>query len=71
MKEHTIKGWIARNEDNSLGIFFLCPPQRINEKRYKYWFGGTNNRKQLDNNWFPEITWESDPVEVELSIKIA
>lgn len=63
------KGWVAKDYDGTVRLFFLCKPQRIDNERYKYWYGGSNASKQLSNDSFPRLKWEDDPIEVTLLIK--
>lgn len=70
MEYSKTKGWVARDHDGNLRLFFLCKPQRIDEKRYKYWFGGSNASKGLPSSDFPNLKWEDEPLEVELTINI-
>ena len=63
------KGWVAKDYDGTVRLFFLCKPQRIDNKRYKYWYGGSNASKQLSNDSFPSLKWEDEPIEVTILIK--
>ena len=63
------KGWVAKDFDGTVRLFFLCKPQRIDNERYKYWYGGSNASKQLSNDSFPSLKWEDDPIEVTILIK--
>lgn len=63
------KGWVAKDYDGTVRLFFLCKPQRIVEKRYRYWYGGPNASKQLPNGSFPDLKWEDEPIEVTLLIR--
>ena len=63
------KGWVAKDCDGTVRLFFLCKPQRIDNKRYKYWYGGSNASKQLSNDSFPSLKWEDEPIEVTILIK--
>ena len=58
-----IKGWVARDEDGSL-FLFLFKPQRGNSE----WLCGADCWYQIDGSLFPEVTWQSKPIEVELTI---
>ena len=68
-KEAKIKGWIARDEVENpfygLGLCLHSP---------KPWRTGNEWSNQtimmhLPTNMFPEVTWESEPKEVEVEIK--
>lgn len=65
-----IQGWVARDEDNTLTLFYGS------DKPYKadgddYWsvtFGNTLD--YLNQNMFPDVKWEDpEPTRVELIIK--
>lgn len=59
--------WIARNKDNSLFIYYLLCPTRIDDI-----FLGLPNREyclKIDSDSFPEVTWENSPQLVELKLK--
>ena len=73
-KEYKIKGWIAKNGapkektfmypyDNSI-IFSEIKP--IRDEYYKQWKLGIFC---LSPRAFPDLKWEDEPVEVELTIK--
>ena len=60
--ENKYKLWVARDNNGKLYLY--------NEKHKYYndlrvWFSGRICAK-LDNNIFPNLTWEDEPIEVEL-----
>ena len=62
-----MKFWIARDKDGSLWIF---------EEKPTFFEGGSSwvcnfgkNYAALDNSWFPEVTFENSPKEVEIKFK--
>lgn len=65
----TIRGWVARDKDMpqevALNLHTYKPVWIL---RYGYW-GRAGGHITLDHHLFPEITWESEPVEVEITIK--
>lgn len=73
--EYKLKGWVAKNGasnertymyvyDNNI-IFSQIKPTR--DEYYKHW----NFAKfYLSPKAFPDLKWEDEPIEVELSIKI-
>lgn len=63
-----IKGWIARNKEGNELCFFPGdePPIRL----ATYWFAGFSWSYTKIQDVFPNITWESEPVKVELIINI-
>ena len=65
-----IRGWVARDKDGTLAFHTGAAPVRMKEfsSRKEIWdnFGSGMN---ISKSMFPEILWESDPVEVELLIR--
>lgn len=63
-----IKGWIARNKEGNELCFFPGdePPTRL----ATYWFAGFSWSYTKIQDIFPDITWESEPVKVELIANI-
>jgi hypothetical protein len=64
-----IKGWISRDKDNGLTLYTGTKPIR---EHNQFWDNSGNPgsyRMSIDENLFPELTWESEPIEVELTIK--
>lgn len=67
-QEYTIKGWVARDKEADELILVLGKekPSRMET----YWFAGFSwGYTPIHDDIFPELTWESEPVEVELTIK--
>lgn len=60
-----IQGWAARDKSGDLYIY-TCKPERI--INLGYW-GGNVTDITPSNDLFPELTWESDPLQVEITIK--
>ena len=63
LESPTNNGWVARDKDGAL-ILYSFRPRR---ERTGYWKG--NKIKRLPDEAFPEVTWESVPMEVEILIK--
>lgn len=63
------KGWVAKDE---CGLwFFRNKPYRVTGTLVSYWTDvNPNSEIGLSEELFPELTWESEPVEVELTIDI-
>lgn len=62
-----ISGWVAR--DNN-GTLWICSeePQRYSD----WWIIDTDEdytKKELPSYLFPSLTWESEPLEVDITIK--
>lgn len=73
MKAYKIKAWIARDERNTDGkslYIYQRMPKRLNEDLIGLglWADG-GEYMAIPNNIFPELTWEDEPKEVEVSIK--
>lgn len=65
-QEPTIKGWVARDKNGKLN-FFRTHPKRITDSRgEEYWIGHV--RMKQPNEFYSDLTWESEPIEVELLI---
>lgn len=65
-----ISGWVARNGSgpNDLGLHvYTVKPDRMKNRRE--WNGHGEMSYLIDSRLFPDITWESEPKEVELIIK--
>lgn len=59
-----IKGWLARDKDDTLFLGRRCP-ERI--MKTGTWMGFAQCMK-IDKELFPELKWEDEPIEVELTI---
>lgn len=64
-EEAVIQGWVARDDDGHL--YMYCKKPERNEN-LKMWMGGYADF-DLRDSLFPDLTWDSDPEEVELIIK--
>lgn len=60
-----IQGWVARDECGDL-YMYICKPKKISN--LGYWDGDVVDVAP-SNNLFPDLTWESEPQEVEIIIK--
>lgn len=65
-EDTVIQGWISRDKDNAL-ILWESKPQRNNITNDEW--GMASGIMLLPNNLFPDLTWDSDPLEVEIIIK--
>lgn len=79
--ETAIRGWVCRDQPNSFSHkgnlnLFTEKPERDwydwNDMIYGFFNLANSDVKviALDPSLFPEITWESEPQEVEITIKI-
>lgn len=60
--EATISGWVCRDKDGALCLYYENPMRGKEE-----WFGNYNCH--LPEYSFPSLTWQDDPIEVEIIIK--
>lgn len=63
-QETVIQGWVARDTDDLLRLHY-SKPERTDGG---YWQGGYKST-YFPKGLFPDLTWESEPEEVELIIK--
>jgi len=63
-EEYKIKGWVASDYDKTPMLYTIKPHRLITG----VWCGG-KDYFPLDKNIFPELTWNDEPIEVELTIK--
>ena len=75
-EQPTIKGWVARDEDESLHLFRSCPKRKSRRGVFESAPGVWSTDKYdmswervLDKELFPNFKWEDEPIEVELTIK--
>ncbi len=64
-EEVTINGWVARNRNGDINCYPYFPPDRLDEHKWV----SDSNQFNLDYRKFPEVTWESDPKKVKITIK--
>jgi hypothetical protein len=74
MKNTKIKGWVAVDSDtvgNRRVLFFPQKPVRDLLTEYKYWAATRPNYEviRLKPDAFPDLQWEDEPIEVEITIK--
>ncbi len=66
--EATISGWVARTQDGLLGLLRIKPERSGGD----WWIDLSPYERgiyRLPSELFPDITWDSDPIEVEITIK--
>lgn len=59
--------WAARDKNGDL-FLFDHKPERVYNGAFSHWVGNLSETV-LDNECLPTLTWDSDPIEVELTIK--
>lgn len=59
--------WVARDKDGELNLF-ITKPQRSDAIGYNYenWDSYNEHWISLDSKLFPDLTWDDEPIEVEL-----
>ncbi len=65
-EEVTIDVWVARDED---GEIFFYRDKPIRDKSFWYDFFSEGSYFGLPRDFFPDVTWESDPLEVTITLK--
>lgn len=61
--EATISGWVARDEGGGLYLHTIRPRKGAME------WHGDRQPLTLPLNSYPSLTWQDDPIEVEITIK--
>ena len=67
-----IKGWIARDKTYELNFFSEKPQRHVEDKGLSWdnvWIG--KKLLVLDCDLYPKLTWEDEPIEAELILKVA
>lgn len=76
--EATISGWVARNQPISFAdkgnlTLFAEKPMRdyydYNDLTYGFWSDNEKPTIPLSVDLFPSLTWQDNPIEVEITIK--
>lgn len=63
-----MKLWIARDADKTLCLYKTKPWKRVNEDYHKNEFDCDDDFLTIDDKFFPEVTFENSPQEVELKL---
>lgn len=67
-EETVIQGWVARDKNGDLVCCAGSKP--FKEEKLPFWRVDFRNFIEcIPNDLFPDLTWDSDPIEVELIIK--
>lgn len=61
-----INGWLARDKDGCLNLFQGIHPHRLGEE----WVSSGDYGYIGNKDMMPELSWEDEPVEVEISIRV-
>ena len=67
-KKYSVSGWIVRNEDGELTVFSDKPMRKTFSGGKSFWYG--QEPVGLDPSLFPQITWESEPQECEMTLRL-
>lgn len=76
MKTIKITAWVARDYNGSIGMFTAKPTRHMakyagDEAREDYWvFPQYGEAIEMPSDWdaaFEEVTWDDDPVKVEIT----
>lgn len=57
-------GWVARDRNGRLALYYLPPLRRLS-----WWLGESGEMYNLDEDLFPKLAWEDEPVKVEIVLK--
>lgn len=63
--EAELYGWVARNKDGSLYLFEKEP---IRSSNHSEWWDRDYHSTSLDENKYPDLRWEDEPIFVKLII---
>lgn len=66
-EDTVISGWVARDSNSDLFIYNDKPKRDTRWDGVGIWYG--EYITELASNHFPDLTWDSEPLEVELIIK--
>lgn len=64
-EDTVIKGWVARDKEGYLVLHYKEPHRTLGNTK---WYSA-QSQKSLPRDSFPDLTWDDDPIEVELIIK--
>ena len=72
MEVKVMKGWVCKSKNYDMAQFFEDKPIRVElDTPWPYWMWDKQSccSMLLPEGWFSELTWEDEPIEVELTIK--
>ena len=67
-----VSGWVARDEDGFISLFNDKPTRDYCDKNdipYGFWDEANGHHLELPITSFPSLAWESEPLEVTITIK--
>lgn len=70
-ESNIISGWVARNKNGLLSLFKLYHPERGYDYNGDFGEWGTviGHQMIIPYRFFPSLTWDDEPMEVEITIK--
>lgn len=63
-----MKLWIARDKDGELCLYKTKPWKRVNTTHHNDQFDCDDSFMNIDNDLFPEVTYENSPQEIEIKL---
>ena len=69
MSEYKLKGYVARDKAGAPTNLFLYLIKPKLSEVYEGWVVYDSIAMGLNKDWFPELKWSDEPIEVELTIK--
>lgn len=70
MSEYKLKGYVARDNDvDGMGELYFGNEKPTWVEKIDMWTDFGDNLMNLPNDWFPELEYTDEPIEVELTIK--
>lgn len=68
----TLTRWVAKDKDGGDVNMHCTKPFRYKCENIEYWIDGNAAYKlapSFVNKLFPDLTWEDEPVEIEITVK--
>lgn len=69
MEEYKIKGWIARDKTRITTDLYLYQQKPKFNELFEGWDTSESAYMKLPSDWFPDLKYTDEPIEVELTIK--
>ena len=64
-----ISGWVARDNGGFISLFSYCPDRVIHDDLGFWGHNDGSHEIDMPQDSFPSLTWDDDPIEVEITIK--
>lgn len=62
------RGWVARDADGDLYLYRNKPSREGLQPPEKGFWAASGQYSALDDQLFPSVTWDSDPLEVDILV---